>query len=132
MRRKKKIREPDPLDIFRRGSFSSASPEAVLDHEEHVARVIGGERHRGSGAHPFRKSDASSDDLQVEAKMTARKSLNIKIEWIRKITKEALARDRMPMMHVRFLENAHGFQDWVLIPEKLFVDLSGESGSGDS
>lgn len=121
----KRKKEDDPLAQFR--TVSSQSQErasSVFRHEEQAADLVGGKRHRGSGSYKFRKSDASSEDYQVECKQTEKKSLGIKTEWLKKIQQEAEFRGKEPVLHIRFTHEDVG--DWVLIRSTEFKRLVDE------
>ena len=125
--KKKNQKDRDPLYEFMtiRNKPSQSSQQTVLRHEKEAASLVGGVRHRGSGASAYRKSDASSDDYQVECKQTKKKSIGLKLEWLQKITSEALSRGREPMLHIRFLETSSDCPgDWVCVPADLWRRLN--------
>lgn len=128
--KKKTQKEDDPLAAFRRSarpSSDESTKETVLAHEEEAARAIGGKRHRGSGASPWMKSDASSEAYQIECKQTAHASMTLQFEWLEKISHEAAGKGKTPGMHIRFLRDVPGVpQDWVMVPAKVFEELLGE------
>lgn len=133
MRWKKKQPEDfdDPLREYRIKKADRTSPETVLEQENEAAAMVGGKRHRGSGSSMYLKSDASSDRYQIEAKQTEKKSLGLKLEWLKKITQEAFGRGRVPMMCLRFQANNDPLveSDWVVIPKSEFVRLfEGQDG----
>lgn len=96
----------------------------VTRQEDAAAEMIGGRRHIGSGAIPGIKSDASSADWQVEAKMaTHRKSISISIDWLQKITHEAVMVGKHPMMYLTYqsIPSDVRIEDtWVVIPRSVF------------
>lgn len=117
--RRRREKKDDPLAAMRqvRRPEAEVTPETVLAHEHRAADVFGGKRHRGSGASPFMKSDASSERYQIECKQTEAASLVLKLDWLKKITCEAVGRGRIPALHVRFLRDMPGVdRDWILLP----------------
>lgn len=131
--RKKGHKHTDPLAEFRR--VSRPAPEAsdantVRQHEDDAAQLIGGQRHRGSGASPWMKSDASSAEYQMECKQTAAASMTLHWDWLEKISMEAAGKGKTPAMHVRFLREVPGVsQDWVMVPAREFERLlAGDKG----
>jgi hypothetical protein len=113
----KKNKPINPLASFMRLRPQSSN-EKVEDHEHDAARVMGGVRHVGSGRLVGLKSDASSDDFQIECKQTSKQSLSVTLEWLEKISTEAMGRGKVPIMHFRFLEAPPQVsKDWVLVPE---------------
>lgn len=129
MKKKKRNRKEDPLNQFialRQPNQSSTG--SVLNQENDAADLVGGRRHRGSGASSYSKSDASSADYQVECKQTSNKSMSLKLEWLSKISSEALSRGREPMLHIRFLEAPSDCSsDWVCVPADVWKRVNGES-----
>lgn len=119
-RMKKKIKPDDPLAFTRQRNL----PTDPTAQEHHIAKVIGGSRHRGSGSSPWKKSDASSDDFQVECKQTIKESIRVTLEWLEKISEEGAARSKHPALHLRFLNAPPTTdQDWVMIPERVFKEM---------
>lgn len=125
--KRKQPKREDPLAVFRQKAIASpdeSSPDTVFEHEEEAARIIGGSRHRGSGASPWMKSDASSDRYQLECKQTAHASMTMQWEWLAKISMEAAGQGKTPGMHLRFLRDVPGVsQDWVMVPAREFERL---------
>lgn len=134
---RKKPKKEDPLRELRIGtrSFVESNRKTVSAQESHVASAIGGDTVPGSGCGQKFKSDAFSERYQVEAKQTQNMSLSLTVEWLRKISREALRYGRVPMMHIRFLNGYRDLpdKDWVVIPEREFkriYDLAcGQNGS---
>lgn len=98
--------------------------KGVTEQEEDAAELIGGQRHAGSGALSDLKSDASSDEWQLEAKQTKAKSFRIELSVLDKIVREARTQDKAPMVHIRFTdipEHNHIVpEDWILISAEKF------------
>lgn len=136
--RKKTQRDDDPLAALRRRnrpSSDKSDKDTVFAHEQETARMIGGKRHRGSGASPWMKSDASSAEYQFECKQTGDASMSLKLEWLQKISMEAAGMGKTPGLHVRFLRDMPGVsQDWVMVPASEFKRLlhaAGGQNEGD-
>lgn len=125
--KKKKNKPLSPLGALRRlkSADERSTHATVLEHENDAAALIEGDRHRGSGASMYRKSDASSERYQLEAKQTEKKSLSLKAEWLIKITKEAIAQRKVPLLSIRFLNIREVLvdNDWVLLPASEFREL---------
>ena len=81
--------------------------DAPRRHEEETAASLGGKRQRGSGCAEFRKGDvtdvgAAHFDFLTECKTTQGLSLRLEARWLNKITTEALAVQKEPMLAIRF------------------------------
>ena len=71
------------------------------DHEEWVARTLGGRRSRSSGASFSDPVDVSSEFEVVECKATEGESISIKrSDWLK--NREKVTNSRNPMMALRF------------------------------
>lgn len=124
----KKKRSDDPLRGFRQKTVETgkikSSGSTVYDHEDDACRMIGGKRHAGSGAISGLKSDGSSKRYQVEAKQTEHMQIALKMEWIEKITMEAVGKARVPLIHIRFLNCPIGVDgDLVVVSSREFKKL---------
>jgi hypothetical protein len=120
-----KKKRTDPMAEFRSAKGDKSSHQKVLTHESFAAELVGGKRHAGSGAMDGLKSDASSDDWQVECKQTEKRSMIIQLDWLEKITREATGCGKIPMLHLRLLAAEADIQkDWVCIPAKVFEKLT--------
>lgn len=100
----------------------------VTQQEEDGAALIGGKRHRGSGAVEKLKSDASSSKWQQEAKQTSHQSFSLTVDVLDKITREARMQHKDPMVYLRFtnMEQSKVASDnWVIIPAEVFARLEG-------
>lgn len=74
----------------------------------------------GSGSQPGAKGDIRFDRLLVETKSTAKGSINIKKAWLDKISKEAMAANRIPALVISFTNpvgDAVQNGDWLLVPD---------------
>lgn len=101
--------------------------------EKLLARRLGGRRVPGSGNQDHSKADVvtsggtiSESGFVVEAKSTIHGSLYIQLDWLVKVTREALAISKRPALSVLFV-TADGRPKvngkWVMIPEDVWVDL---------
>jgi len=132
----KKKKNTSPLQAYRNVERydEESTPKTVFAQETEVAEAVGGRRHTGSGASMYSKSDGSSSRYQIEAKQTKHSSMSIKLEWVIKITREAIARARVPLLSVRFLNigfKENGVEsDWILMPLSEFKELY-ELAKGD-
>ena len=74
---------------------------------------------------PGAKGDIELGPTLLEAKSTRRDSMTIKLDWLCKIAREAMAEGKMPALSVSFV-NEHGrpreLGDWVLIPLHKFEE----------
>jgi hypothetical protein len=87
-------------------------------HEKRLEKVIGGSRTAASGAFWSRKGDVRSEDLLVEHKYTAKKSISLSSAVLKKITHEAIFDGRTPVLAFH-LDN----QDYVVLLEDDFIEM---------
>lgn len=124
---KRKLKD-DPLRTMRQGSpltvpFSGTESDhrTVFVHETQAAGLVGGKRHRGSGALSGLKSDGSSERYQVECKQTKHQQIALTVEWLTKISREAIGKGRAPLVHIRFLNTEPEVEkDWVVVSAREF------------
>jgi hypothetical protein len=101
--------------------------------EQRLADDLGGRKQKGSGSKRFNKGDVRMPELLTEAKRTDKRSISIKLEYVRKITEEAQAYGLIPAVAVEW-----GFtpddaieekkfrsveRDWVLVPASFLKEL---------
>ena len=101
--------------------------------EDRLAKKLGGKKQKGSGSAKFNKGDVRMPEMLTEAKHTDKKSISVKLEYLRKITKEAQAYDLIPALAIAFgwlptdstEEKAYRAveRDWVLIPSAFLREL---------
>ena len=91
-------------------------------HEKRLEKVIGGSRAAASGAFWSRKGDVRSDDLLVEHKYTAKKSMSFTSAVLKKITHEAIMDGRTPVLAFHL-----DGQDYVILLEDDFIELRGKN-----
>lgn len=94
--------------------------------EKKTAVRLGGRQTAASGALDAQKGDFSAKDFLCENKSTVNASLSLKLDWLQKITREALPNGKHPALSLQFVDGegrvvkAGG---WVCIPESLFKEL---------
>ncbi len=95
------------------------------DSEKRLTKRLCGRARPASGAMPGAKGDIELGPTLLEAKSTRRDSMTIKLDWLCKIAREAMAEGKMPALSVSFV-NEHGrsreLGDWVLIPLHKFEE----------
>ena len=94
--------------------------------EKRVARSVGARTTPGSGSLPGRKGDSELPEMLIESKCTVNSSLSVKHEWLRKIEREALEKNRAPALTLSFVHDsgeAKPAGDWIAIPLWLAKQL---------
>ncbi len=96
--------------------------------EKRTAKRFGVNSRVGSGAVDGFKGDFEVRDFLVENKTTEHRSISLKYNWLRKISKEALAENKEPALAIQFVDR-DGYpiaQDaaWIMIPERVFNEMS--------
>lgn len=95
--------------------------------EKKAGKRIGGRLQPGSGCSPNNKGDIKTDSFLIESKATIHNSLSVKLEWLRKISDEAIGLTREPALIVQFVDAGGGIVTdgaWVMIPERVFKELT--------
>lgn len=95
--------------------------------EVRVAKKIGARLTPASGAVDGFKSDMITPDYRIEAKSTQTATMSIKLEWLVKITEEALNSNKVPALTVSYVTPAgkpRRFGDWVMIPLSHYEELT--------
>ena len=67
-------------------------------HEKRLAKLVDGSVNAASGAFWSRKGDVRSKDLLIEHKWTGKKQVTIKSDVLKKITREAILDNRIPVL----------------------------------
>ena len=67
-------------------------------HEKRLAKAIGGSVSAASGAFWSRKGDVRNKELLIEHKWTGKKQVTIKSDVLKKITREAILDNRIPVL----------------------------------
>lgn len=141
------MREPKLPPLLREGASEERKkakshrrkPKA---HERKVASAIGGRIQPGSGAFDSHKGDALREGgkfpLLVECKRTSeQKTLSVKAEWLGKITREAMSRNRYPALSIEFDDEVMAAEaagrvpaetTWIALPMSVFRALFEELG----
>lgn len=92
--------------------------EAGRKSEGRLAKKLQGRQRPASGAMVGAKGDIDLGAVLVEAKSTTADSMTIQLDWLAKITREARAEGKTPMLTVSFVDRAgrpRHFGDWVLV-----------------
>jgi len=98
--------------------MSSKGKRESLKHEKRLAKTIGGQRSAASGAFWSRKGDVRNQDLLIEHKWTGKKSVTVKSEVLKKITKEAILDSRKPVLGLHL-----DGENYVVLLEEDFLEL---------
>lgn len=75
---------------------------AGLRNERLVAKKLGANTRPASGAIEGMKGDMFTDTHVIEHKSTKGDSLGVKFDWLAKITREARASNKMPLLAINF------------------------------
>lgn len=100
-------------------------------HETDVAKRSGGRRVPGSGNISGLPGDVKDDTFLRECKATKGAGTSIQGAWIKKISHEALAVNKTPLIELRFEgQEPPAHKDWVMLPaiefQALLERLSGK------
>lgn len=93
--------------------------------EKKTAKRLGGRLMAASGALEAQKSDFQVANFRCENKTTTNASIGLKLEWLEKITKEALPNGQTPALALQFVTpegDPVRYGSWVCIPEHLFKE----------
>lgn len=114
---------------FLTGDANEIRKEQSKRQEKKLARDLGGTTTIGSGNKGM-KGDAYGGDpdagqrVMVEAKSTKNKSMSLKLAWLDKLVREAMAAGMEPAVHLRFeAAQFQGFTDWMAIPHSRYLEL---------
>lgn len=108
------------------GYSSSNIGDAGRQSEKRLAYHIGARLTPASGAVEGFKSDMYTPDYRIEAKSTQSVSMTLKLEWLVKITEEALNSKQVPALTVSFTDSMgkpRRFGDWVMIPLNHYEEI---------
>lgn len=140
-------REPKLPPLLREGGMEQRKKDKShrrkpKAHERKVADTLGGRIQPGSGAFDSHKGDAlragGKFPILAECKRTSgHASLSVKAEWLGKITREALAKNRYPALSIQFDDEVMqaeaggqvpGETTWIAFPESVVRALFEELG----
>lgn len=107
-----------------------AAKRAIGDHgrraEKKTAKRMKGRLTPASGAMVGAKGDFALPKFLVENKSTNNASLSLKLEWLEKISKEAVCVGKEALLTIQFVK-ANGepvnFGKWALIPESVLNEI---------
>lgn len=89
--------------------------------EERAADMIGGKTTIASGALQIDKGDFKSNEYRGECKFTDQASMSLKVEWLRKISGEAMSNGKTPLMFLTFGQMPVS-KDWVMMEKAHFEE----------
>jgi hypothetical protein len=101
-------------------------------NEQRLAAELGGRTFRGSGneawhcndPHTTAKGDIKTPSFVIEHKMTVRKSLSLKYEWLKKVAEGAKQQAKDPALIVTFeSQDGRKKEDFVVLPLEVFKRL---------
>lgn len=100
--------------------------------EKKVAKSVGAKLRPGSGSIVGAKGDMVKHSQEqkwlLEAKSTVASSIRLELDWLRKISSEALETNAAPMLTLSFT-NGDGSPveggEWVAIPKRLLWTIDG-------
>lgn len=102
-----------------------------LKAEKRTAKRFDTKPRAGSGSIEGYKGDFALDSFLVENKSTEHKSISLKYDWLHKITLEALAENKDAALAIQFVtlggEPIEQDAKWVLIPERIFKEMTSDS-----
>jgi hypothetical protein len=96
--------------------------------EKRAARRLGAVQTPASGALAGAKGDMALPLVLIEAKSTTADSMALRLDWLAKITGEALALGKQPAVQLVFVTGngrPRRFGAWVLVPEHVFKEMAG-------
>lgn len=92
--------------------------------EKRLAKLLGGRKQPMSGALPGMKGDVKTSLMTVEAKQTAKKSIRITLEMLKKIEDESIGSASVPAIAIELLGRPAGYQqDWIMLPAHNLAEL---------
>ena len=104
--------------------FDDRKKKKSVKQEDRLAKKLGGRRQKASGACPLNRGDVRLPELLAEAKRTDKKSISIKIDYLEKITREAVQYDSVPAVAIEFTNTPPMVdRDWVMVPSSFLAEL---------
>lgn len=115
---------PSKFPSYFAGRDKKLQRKKSIAQENRVAKKVGGNRQKASGALPGAKGDVRSVELLTECKRTDKKSISITIEFLQKITQEAGYYNKIPSVSIE-IESPPKFvnKDWILLPAGFVQEL---------
>lgn len=116
--------EGNKLPGYFTGGKEKKKRKKSMKQEDRVADALGGYRQKASGALPGNRGDVKGVELLGECKRTDKKSISITIQYLEKITHEAVAYDRIPAVAIEFGNTPKLVsKDWVMVPSDFMQEL---------
>lgn len=107
-------------DFFKKDPTTKISKK----HEKDIAKKFGGKRIPGSGNISGMPGDVSDVTFLHECKATKGGGTQIQAGWVRNISTQALAKNKIPLLQLRFEKQEDPTpKDWVMIPVIDFLGL---------
>lgn len=97
----------------------------VLAEAQLVGR-IGGRQVPGGGTIGAAKGDVEAGPFLIESKATVHLSASVRLDWLAKITGQAMHKGRVPALAIQFTDHKGHLKKgggWVMIREAEFKDL---------
>lgn len=98
--------------------------------EELTGKRLAAKQVPGSGAIEGFKGDLYRDEYMIECKSTIKLTMGLKLEWLRKVAKEAREAGLRPALHLAFVQgNGAPVKDgtWIMMREVDFQQLMAEA-----
>jgi len=93
-------------------------------HEKDTAKRFGGKRVPGSGNISGMPGDVTDTRLLHKCKATKGGGTQIQAEWVKNISTQALSKNRIPLLQLRFEKQEDPIpKDWVMLPVLDFLAL---------
>lgn len=118
-------KEPSPEKRVGPDYFKTPPTKKISNkHEKDVAERSGGRRTPGSGNILGKPGDVDDPKFRRECKATKGGGTQVQAEWIKKISTEALAINKIPLIELRFEgQEDPAPKDWVMLPAIEFQIL---------
>jgi len=101
--------------------------------EVKAARRMGGKLHAGSGNMGV-KADFTVKEFKIENKATIHRSMKLDLDWLLKVSQEALEVGKTPALSIQFVDSQGTSLKrgrWVMVPEDVFSQLIENINIGD-
>lgn len=107
-------------DFFKKDATTKISKK----HEKDTAKRFGGKRVPGSGNISGMPGDVADTTFLHECKATKGGGTQIQANWVKNISTQALAKNRIPLLQLRFEKQEEPTpKDWVMLPVLDFLAL---------